>query len=108
MAQAAAAKHEADLRAHKVVALRGKSPALVAAIERANKLFPVHAPINATYAFEIGDVKVTLDYLLWAIAKAEQRGGHPLDILLTIEHRWADVEAMLDAYNDLLDAADKN
>lgn len=106
-AQAAAAQHAQQLQAHRVVALRGKSPRLLTKIEQANQRYPGHAPINNTYAFEVGEVGVTLDYLLWAIAKSERSGGHPFDILLTIENKWPDVEAMLDAYNDLLDAVDE-
>lgn len=101
-AQAAAAEHELALKAHQSLALRGKSPALVNAIEKANKSFPSHAPINATYAFEVGSIPMTLDYLLWCIGKAERRGSHPIDILITIENKWGQVNAMLEAYSDLL------
>lgn len=105
-ARATAARHSQDLRAHRVVALRGKSPKLVQAIEKANEKYPSHAPINNTYAFQVSDQPVTLDYLLWSIAKAERNGNHPLEILLTIDNKWPDVEAMLTAYKDLLDAAE--
>jgi hypothetical protein len=104
-AQKAAARHESALRAHETLALRGKSPELVAAIEKANKSFPSHAPINATYAFEVGSTPMTLDYLLWCIGKAERRGGHPMDFLLTIENKWGEVKTMLQAYSDLLNAS---
>jgi len=49
---------------------------------------------------------MTLDYLLWCIAKAERKGGHPMDFLLTIENKWGDVKAMLDAYGDVLSATE--
>jgi len=103
-AQAAAAQHETALKAHQTLALRGKSPELVAAIEKANKSFPSHAPINATYAFEVGSMPMTLDYLLWCIGKAERKGGHPMDVLITLENKWGEVQAMLQAYSDLLNA----
>lgn len=103
-AQATVAQHESTLRAHQTLALRGKSPELVQAIENANKTFPSHAPINATYAFEVSGMPMTLDYLLWCIGKAERRGGHPMDILLSIENKWGEVKSMLQAYADLLDA----
>jgi hypothetical protein len=106
LAQAAAERHESALRAHETLALRGKSPRLVDAIAKANKNFPRHAPINTTYAFEVGDMPLTLDYLLWAIGKAEGRGGHPLDFLISIENKWGEVKAMLQAYADLLRAAE--
>jgi len=103
-AQAAAAAHESALQQHQRFAMKGKSAKLIEAIEAANKKFPVHAPINATYAFEVGDFPVTLDYLLWSIDKSEMRGGHPLAILLTLDDRWGAVESMLSAYGDLLAA----
>jgi len=105
-AEAAAAEHKTALKTHQNMVLRGKSPKLVEAIEKANKLFPSHAPINTTYAFEVGNMPLTLDYILWAIAKAERRGGHPLDVLITLEDKWGEVKLMLGAYSDLLSAAE--
>ncbi|MCY1304236.1 hypothetical protein D3C84_832940 [compost metagenome] len=96
-----AAQTEA-IKAHERIALRDKSPALVAGIEKANQRYPAHAPINNTYAFEVGPIIVSLDYLMWAIAKAQRKGGHPLDALLTYHDKWGDVERMLGAYDDLL------
>jgi len=108
LAQAAVAQHESALRVHHKIALKGKSDALVAAIEKANKRYPSHAPINIVYAFEVSNMPLTLDYVLWSIAKAQQRGGHPLDILLTLEDKWDEVKAMLDAYDELLTTAEAN
>lgn len=101
-AQATAAKHETALEAHQKIALRGKSEKLVQAILEANKKFPSHAPINTTNAFDVCNTPVTLDYLLWAIAKSERRGSHPLELLLSIDNQWPAVHAMLSAYDDLL------
>lgn len=105
-AQAAAAKHASSAQAHERIALKGKSHALINAIKAANEKFPQHAPINSVYAFEVGSMPMTLDYLLWCIAKAERKGGHPMDFLLTIENKWGDVKAMLDAYGDVLSATE--
>ncbi len=105
-AQASAARHEIALKAHQKVALHGKSAKLVEAIVSANKKFPSHAPINTTNAFEVCDTPVTLDYLLWAIAKSERQGAHPLEALLTIDNKWPAVHAMLSAYDDLLSSAE--
>ncbi len=105
-AQAAAAQHASAVRAHEELALKGKSANLVRAIKEANRKFPQHAPINSVYAFEVGEMPMTLDYLLWCIAKAERKGGHPIDFLLTIENKWGDVKAMLDAYADVLRATE--
>jgi len=106
VAEERAREQEGRANAHEKIALRGKSPKLIAAVEKENKLHPRLAPINATYAFQMGDVCVTLGYLLWAIGKAERRGGHPLDILLTLERKWGKVHAMLEAYSDMLDASE--
>lgn len=83
-------------------AFRAKSETLRAAIDEANRKYPEHAPINRTYAFEIGPVAVTLDYAFWAIAKATSGRGHPLEVLLSIENKWADLNAMLEAYEEML------
>ncbi|MDH5652629.1 MAG: toll/interleukin-1 receptor domain-containing protein [Gammaproteobacteria bacterium] len=104
---AQAEAHKAEAEAHRKIALQGKSKKLVEAIEKANQNFPSHAPINATYAFETCDTPVTLDYLLWAIAKAERRGGHPLEMLLTIDNKWGEVEAMLTAYSEMIESANR-
>lgn len=105
-AQQAVAQHSSAARANETIALRGKSAALIKAIKAANEKYPQHAPINNVYAFEIGAMPMTLDYLLWCIAKAERKGGHPMDFLLTIENKWGDVRAMLDAYSDVLRASE--
>jgi hypothetical protein len=104
-AQAAAAEHEAALHTHQSIALRGKSQKLRDAIAAANKNFPFHAPINVTHAFEVCNTPVTLDYLLWAIAKSERKGAHQLEALLSIDNKWPEVHAMLSAYESLLSAA---
>lgn len=104
-AQSAASLHEAALQAHQRVALHGKSEALRHAITEANRKFPMHAPINITHAFEAIGQPVTLDYLLWAIAKTEAQGSHPLEIALTVDEKWPAAVAMLSAYSDLLSAA---
>lgn len=101
-AQAAAAEHEAVLLAHQSLALRGKSQKLVDAIVAANKKFPFHVPINLTHAFEVCDSPVTLDYLLWAIAKSERKGAHVLETLLSIDNKWPEAQAMLSAYESVL------
>ncbi len=106
LAQQAAEQHESALKVHQKIALREKSMSLKSAIESANKQFPFHAPINISYAFEAMGMVVTLDYLLWAIGKATQRGSHPLEAMLTIDDKWGEVKSMLQAYNDLLNAAD--
>jgi len=98
-----AKSHKEEVDFHRDIALKGKSQKLVAAIEEANQKFPSHAPINAAYAFELDGFPITLDYVLWAISKSEMRGSHPIEILLSLEQKWGSVEAMLEAYKDMVE-----
>jgi len=98
----AKAQEAAAVRANDA-AFRAKSPELRAAIEAANVKFPQHAPINRTYAFDVGGSIITLDYALWAIAKSERKGSHPLAALLTIFDKWKDIENMIEAYRDMIE-----
>ncbi|WP_080556724.1 toll/interleukin-1 receptor domain-containing protein [Burkholderia thailandensis] len=100
--KALAVEYQQTAKAHTRIALQGKSPKLREAIEAANKKHPEHAPINNTYAFQVGEIPVTLDYLFWAIAKSHRKGAHPIEMLLTIKNQWSDVERMLEAYDDVL------
>jgi hypothetical protein len=108
IAEQTVAAYRTEAEGHRTLALRGKSPSLVAAIAKANSEFPEHAPINTTYAFEVNTMPVTLDYLLWAVAKAGRKGSHPLEIFLTLENKWPEAEAMLSAYADLLEARERS
>jgi hypothetical protein len=89
-------------KAHEQMSLRHKSPILVAAVASANSRFPDHAPINNTYAFQVGNTAVTLDYLLWGIGKAMRTGAHVLEALLSMHNKWGDAQRMIEAYDDLL------
>lgn len=97
-----AAQYAAQLDGHQKLALHGKTPELITRIKEVNERFPDHAVINTTHAFQVGEMPVTLDYLLWAIAKAQRKGAHPLESLLTMHNKWSDAEAMLQAYENLL------
>jgi hypothetical protein len=72
------------------------------AVKEANKKFPKHRQINEAYAFEVMNSVVTLDYLLWAIAKEERKGAHPLAAMIAIENKWDNVQMMLEAYQDYI------
>ncbi|AMV42289.1 toll/interleukin-1 receptor domain-containing protein [Paraburkholderia caribensis] len=102
--KALAVEYQQTAQAHTRIALQGKSPELRAAIEKANQRYPAHAPINNSYAFLVGKIPVTVDYLFWAIAKSARKGAHPLEALLAINNQWPEVERMLDAYDDMLAA----
>ena len=93
-------------KAHELMSLRHKTPSLAAAIENANQKFPNHAPINNTYAFEVGSTPVTLDYLLWGIGKAMRAGTHVLEALLSMHDKWPEAQRMIEAYDDLLASYD--
>lgn len=101
-AQRIANHYAKDLDRQRAVIASHQSPALRAAIDKANRDFPQHRSINEAYAFEVGGNPLTLDYLLWAIAKAQRRGSHPLEVLIHIEKKWDQVQRMLDAYSDYL------
>ncbi len=69
-------------------------------VESKNKAYPHHKVINDAYAFNAinDDIPVTLDYLLWAIAKARRKGAHPLDALMQMGNTYDKAEAMISAY----------
>ena len=108
-----ASRQERSVQRASEAAFQGKSEKLKTVIEAANKKHPSHAPINRTYAFEIGSSEVgssivTLDYALWALAKAQREGTHVLEALLTMHNRWQDLENMFSAYSDMLDSQEQN
>ncbi|ESX83425.1 toll/interleukin-1 receptor domain-containing protein [Mesorhizobium sp. LSHC412B00] len=95
--------HQRAAKRAENAAFRAKSTGLKEAIADANRNFPHHATINNTYAFEVADSPITLDYLLWAIAKAARKGAHPLDALISLTNQWEDVESMLQAYSEMVE-----
>ena len=101
-AQGKAAMHEEQAAQHASLALIGKSEALVAAIQKANEKYPTHAAINNLHAFEVANMPIVLDYLLWAIGKAVRTGAHQLDSLLTMDNKWDDATRMMQAYSDVI------
>lgn len=106
-AQEEIAVHKSAVETHRRMALKGKTARLIAAIEKADKEYPEHSPINATYAFEVAGIPVTLDYLVWAVAKAQRTGAHSLGALLTIEEKWSQAEAMIAAYAEMVERANR-
>lgn len=102
-AQNQIAAHQAAAARAEVAVLRTKSEKLRASIEERNAKFPRHATINNTYAFEVSGMPVTLDYLLWAMAKARREGVHVLEALLTLDQKWPEAQLMIEAYSDMLE-----
>lgn len=84
--------------------LSTKSDKLKEDILRENKQNPEYAPINNVYAFQLGDVSITLGYLLWVVGKIKRYGAHQIEFLLERHNKWDDVKRMLNAYSDMIDA----
>ncbi|EJD5900457.1 toll/interleukin-1 receptor domain-containing protein [Escherichia coli] len=76
------------------------------AVEESNRKYPQYKVINDSYAFNAIDnsTPVTLDYLLWAIAKTMRKGAHPLDALMAMGNTHHKAEAMISAYMAYLGA----
>ncbi|WP_203368925.1 hypothetical protein [Cysteiniphilum marinum] len=94
------ARYEDQVNQYKSLSIKGKSDELINAINNANNKYPSHAIINNMHAFEVSNTPITLDYLLWSISKAMQRGSHPLDMLFTLDNKWSEALRMIDAYMD--------
>jgi hypothetical protein len=99
-AKALADHYAKDLERQRSLISSHQSENVRAAIAEANKKFPQHRAINEAYAFEAGNMPVTLDYLMWAIAKGEIKGAHPLATLIALDDKWGNVRMMLEAYQD--------
>lgn len=103
-AKSTVAAHQAAAARAEATSLRTKSDQLRKKIEAQNTKFPSHAPINNTYAFEALGMPITLDYLLWAMAKANREGGHHvLEALLSQDDKWPEAHLMFEAYGEMLD-----
>jgi len=79
-----------------------KSKELREKIIEENKANPEYTPINNVYAFDLGEIPITLGYLLWVIAKIKRIGAHQIEPLLGIYEKWDDANRMLDAYIDMI------
>jgi hypothetical protein len=101
-ARAAIQQHTRELKRHKRLVSLHKSPELRAAIDEANEKFPEHKHINEIYAFEVNNLPVTLDYILWSIDKSQRRGSSPLELGLTLDNKWPEAELMIEAYADFI------
>lgn len=97
-------KHARTLDKVTEFTLSTKSEALKQKIAEENRIHPEHAPINNVYAFELGDIPITLGYLLHVVAKIGRTGAHQLEPLLGIYDKWDDANRMLDAYADMINS----
>ena len=103
-ARETAKEHQIKAKKLHKYSLFSKSENLRAGIESDNSLNPEYTPINNVYAFEIGDITITLGTVLWAIRKVRMTGAHQLEALLDITDNWHNVDRMLEAYQDLLES----
>lgn len=97
-------QHQEKLDKVLTYSLSTKSDKLKEKILFENKTNPEFAPINNVYAFEVMDIPITIGYLFHVLAKSQMRGGHQLEILLTMESKWKEVDRMLEAYSDMIEA----
>ncbi|MGN6400198.1 MAG: toll/interleukin-1 receptor domain-containing protein [Flavisolibacter sp.] len=82
--------------------LSTKSEKLQERIREENKRHPEYAPINNVYSFELGDIPITLGYLLWVIGKIKRNGAHQIEPLLEIHDKWNEANRMIEAYSEML------
>lgn len=97
-------QHQEKLDKVLTYSLSTKSDKLRERILSENKTNPEFAPINNVYAFEIMDIPITIGYMLNVLEKSRMRGGHQIEVLLTMERKWQEVDRMLEAYADMIDA----
>ena len=95
-------QHKSELDKVVEYSLSTKSEGLRKSIISENKTHPEYAPINNVYAFEAGEMPVTMGYLLHALRKASYKGGHILDWILTSNNKWGEAERMFDAYAEMI------
>lgn len=88
--------------------LSTKSTKLREAILSENKMHPDYAPINNVYAFDVGDMSITLGYLLWVVGKIKRFGGHQIEAVLDVYDKWDEANRMLGAYSDMINSKKAN
>lgn len=102
-----ARRHQKALNRVSEYSLSTKSEKLRQRILEENKSHPEYEPVNNVYAFELGGIPITLGYMLWVIGKIKRQGAHQIEPLLEIYDKWNDVNRMLNAYSDMIDAKEK-
>lgn len=84
--------------------LSTKSEQLREKILSEHQTHPDYAPINNVYAFDLGDIPITLGYLLWVIGKIKRFGAHQIEMILEVNDKWGEANRMLDAYSDMVNS----
>lgn len=106
-AKAIVERHKKEVEKIQNYTLSSKSKFLQAKIIEENKSNPEYAPINNVYAFELGEIPITIGYLLWVIEKIKRQGSHAVDGLLVIYGKWNLAIRMLEAYSDMINSEEK-
>lgn len=83
--------------------LKTKSPSLQEAVSEDNRKWPIHAPINNVYAFEVLGQPITLGYLFHVLNDIKVKGSHQLELGLELDEKWGEAKRMIDAYVDMID-----
>ena len=94
--------HKSELDQVVSYSLSTKSEKLREKIAAENKSYPEYSPINNVYAFELGDVAITMGYLMHALRKSQYKGGHPLEWVLTLNNKWDEANRMFEAYSEMI------
>lgn len=94
--------HKSELDKVVSYSLSTKSEKLREKIASENKSNPEYAPINNVYAFELGDVAITMGYLMHALRKAQYKGSHPLEWMLSFNNKWDEANRMFTAYAEMI------
>jgi hypothetical protein len=95
-------KHRKELNKVVEYSLSTKSENLRERINSENSSHPEYAPINNVYAFEIGNMPITMGYLLHVLRKAKMKGGHQFEMILTLYDKWVEADRMFDAYFEMI------
>jgi len=98
--------HRRDSERKERLITKRRGPKLQREIKKENREFPEYAAINNAYAFEAGSNPITLQYALHALQKASMTGSHVLDLLLTLENKWQEMENLIEAYVDYVEVED--
>jgi hypothetical protein len=102
IAEAIIKQNQMESEFRKKLILSEKSPELTAAIEEENIKSPQYSIINEHYAFEAMGFPITIGYALHSIRKVQYKGSHILSTMLSMENKWPEFNAMMEAFNDYL------
>lgn len=100
--------HEKQATRRSFKANRNRSAQLLQSMKEENERRPEWSAINEGYAFEALGMPVTVGYCLWSIQKSSSRGSSPLDMALTVDHKWPELHALMEAFGDYYGLEESN